>query len=74
MFNFTALTLAEVTKPSPFEPPSTRDWIRSTHNRVKRRMQSLSLLLGEKVRMRAVVTTNCACDSLAPPNEGGGEG
>jgi hypothetical protein len=34
-------------------------WIRPTHNRAKRRTQSLSLLLGEKARMRAVVTTNC---------------
>ena len=45
--------------PGTPEPPSTRDWIRTTHNHVKRRMKSLSLLLGEKARMRAVVTTNC---------------
>ena len=30
----------------PPEPPSTRDWIRTTHNRVKRRLQSLSLRPG----------------------------
>ncbi len=30
----------------PPEPESTRDWIRTTHNRVKKRMQSLSLLHG----------------------------
>jgi hypothetical protein len=28
------------------EPPSTRDWIRTMHNHVKRRMQSLCLLSG----------------------------
>ena len=30
--------------PWTYEPPITRDWIRTTHNRIKRHMQSLSLL------------------------------
>jgi hypothetical protein len=37
-------------------------WIRPTHNHVKRRMQSLSILLGGKVRMRAIVTSNFSTD------------